>query len=404
MNPNLRIRSRVVAVLAGCCAVAAQAEPLTLARAVDAAWQRTQAGAGAQAQKLRAEAERDAAASLLASPPSLALSQRGDRWQDNTGAREREIGIALPLWLPGQRAALQAAAEAELKSASAGADLARLRLAGQLRELAWNLAGLRAEVRSLQAQHSYLQALAADVERRVGAGDLARTDTLAAQGESLDNQAELLAAEQRLQAERERWLALTGLSAEEVEAGEPEAASLEIDTHPQLVQLAHIAEAARRQLDAARRNLAEAPELSVGYRHERDAYGQSGRGSVTVGLRIPFGTAQRNAPLRATAQGVLDQALAEQDRTRLELSAELAIARDALQSAARQMAVQGERAGLLRQRAELLDQSFRAGETALPELLLAAQAAARADAALARQQAALGAARARLLQATGVLP
>ena len=390
--------------MACCCALAAQAEPVTLAQAVEAAWHRTQAGAGAQAQTLRAQAEQEAAASLLAAPPALSLSQRSDRWQDNTGVREREIGVALPLWLPGQRAARQAAAEAELKSAQAGGDLARLRLAAQLRELAWSLAGLNAERASLQAQQTYLQALAADVERRVRAGDLARTDALAAQGERLANEAELLAAEQRLQAERERWTALTGLPADEVVAGEPEAPAVDIDQHPQLAQLAQAAEAARRQLDATRRDLAEAPELSVGYRSERDGYGQPGRGSLTVGLRIPFGTASRNAPLRAAAQGVLDQALAEQDRTRLELAAGLAIARGELQSATAQAAMQRERAGLLRQRVTLLDQSFRAGETALPELLLAVQDAAQADAALARQQAALGKARAGLLQASGVIP
>ncbi len=404
MKTILRVRTRVAAAVVCCCALAAQAEPLTLARALDATWQRTQAGAAAQAQTLRAQAEREAAASLLAAPPSLSLSQRSDRWHDNTGVREREIGVALPLWLPGQRAARQAAAEAELKSAAAGADLLRLRLAGQLRGLAWSLAGLSAERASLQAQQVYLQALAADVERRVRAGDLARTDALATQGERLANEAELLAAEQRLQAERERWTALTGLPGDEVDANEPETAAPDLEAHPQLAQLAQAAEAARRQLDATRRDIAEAPELSVGYRNERDAYGQSGRGSVTVGLRIPFGTAQRNAPLRAAAQGTLDQALAEQDRTRLELAAELAAARGDLRSADAQAAMQRERAGLLRQRATLLDKSFRAGETALPELLLAVQAAAQADAALARQQAALGKARAGLLQASGVLP
>ena len=66
--------------------------------------------------------------------------------------------------------------------------------------------------------------------------------------------------------------------------------------------------------------------------------------------------------------------------------------------------MQEQRATLLRQRAQLLDKSFRAGETALPELLLAVQAAAQAEAVLTRQQAALGLAHARLLQASGVLP
>lgn len=408
MKTKHRISARLAVGSVWCCMLlSAQAEPVSLAGAVEAAWQRTQAGAASQAQQLRADAEQKAAASLLAAPPSLSLSQRSDRAQDNRGVQEREIGVALPLWLPGQRAARQAAAEAESALASSGAAVARLRLAGQLRELAWSLVGLRAELAANEAQSAYMKALSADVERRVKAGDLARSDTMAAQGESLAAEAEALAVSQRLQAERLRWTGLTGLPADvEVAEGEPPEtdAALEQDRHPVLAQLAQAAEAARRQLEVARRDRAEAPELSVGYRNERDAYGQPRQGSMTVALRIPFGTAVRNEPLRAAAQGALDQALAEQTRTRLELTAELAIARDALRSATAQAAMQRERAGLLRQRSALLDKSFRAGETALPELLLAVQAAAQADATLARHQAALGAARARLLQASGILP
>ena len=52
----------------------------------------------------------------------------------------------------------------------------------------------------------------------------------------------------------------------------------------------------------------------------------------------------------------------------------------------------------------LIDKSFRAGETPLPDLLRALAAAAQADSAVARQTAALGLARARLQQTLGLLP
>ena len=409
--PIHRISSGAIAAAVSCCAallaaLPAVAAPVTLAQAVEAAWQRTQAGAAAQSQQRLADAQRKAAASYLAAPPALALSQRSDRWQNNRGVRENEVGVALPLWLPGQRGARQAAADGEAELAAQGAQVARLRLTGQLRELAWSLAGLRAEVVNARAQQAYLQALAADVERRVKAGDLARSDALAAQGESLAAGAELDAAEQRLAAERQRWTALTGLEGD-IDAAEPvapEADPLDQDRHPLLAQQSLAVDVARRQLEVSRRDVAEAPELSVGYRNERGASGEASQGSMVLALRVPFGTSARNEPLRAAAQGALDQALAEQTRARLELAAELAIARDAQLAADRQATLQRDRAGLLRQRVALLDKSFRAGETALPELLLAVQAAAQADAALARQQAAQGLARARFLQASGVLP
>ncbi|WP_422016708.1 TolC family protein [Roseateles sp.] len=401
----------VVAMSAGW----AQAAPVTLAVAVDAAWQRTQAGAAAQSQRLKADAERRAAASLVAAPPSLSLSQRSDRWQDDTGVREREIALAVPIWLPGQRHARQAAAAAAVTAAEQVSAVARLQLAGELREIAWNLASLRAEAGSARSQHRYLATLSDDVERRVKAGDLAHSDALATQGERLAAEAELIAVEQRLRAEQTRWTALTGLQGDVVaeEAADEARRAVEAANaddaladgrHPLLNQLAANEEAARRALDVANREAADAPEVSVGYRDERDGRGQPGRGSVTVALRVPFGGDVRNAVPRAAAQGALEQAHADIVRARAEVAANWRIARDALASAERQTVMQRQRAALLRQRVELLDKSFRAGETALPDLLLAAQAAAQAEAALARQQAAQGSARARLYQASGVLP
>jgi cobalt-zinc-cadmium efflux system outer membrane protein len=70
----------------------------------------------------------------------------------------------------------------------------------------------------------------------------------------------------------------------------------------------------------------------------------------------------------------------------------------------RQHRAETDRAGLLRERAALLQRSFSAGETPLPDLLRARALAARADAAVARQQIALGRAHARLQQALGELP
>lgn len=391
-----------------CCAclpMAIAAAPVTLAEALAAAWQHTQAGAAAQGLLLRASAEQQAADSLLAAPPALALSQRQDRWQSNTGVREHEIGVALPLWQPGQRAARQAAARAEFGLAELSADSARLRLAGQVRELAWSLAGLLAEAAAAEAQQRYLQALSDDVARRVRSGDLARSDALAVQGERLAATAEGMAVVQRLQAERLRWTALTGLAAD-IEPHETAEPSRDIDpaTHPILALAAQAVELARRQAEVARRDRSEAPELSLGYRSERGARGEASQGSMAIALRLPFGAAVRNEPLRAAAQAALANALAEQARVRQEIATEQVIARDVLRSVSGQLAAQRERAELLRQRLELLDRAFRAGETALPELLLAVQAVAQAEAALARHQALRGAAHARLLQVSGLLP
>ncbi|WP_084018135.1 TolC family protein [Azoarcus olearius] len=394
-----------------CCAALAQttAPRVGLARALDAAWQRTQAGTEAQVALARAEAEQAAADSLLAEPPALELSHRSDRWHDNKGARENEVGLALPLWLPGQRSARQAAAEAGRALAHVGEDADRLRLAGEVREAAWALAGLDAEAAVAEAQLRYLRALAADVERRVQAGELARTDAIAARAEALAAQAAFSEARERRHAAMTRWQTLTGLDAP-ADPREPDTVPAAAGddglpaTHPGLRLAAQAVEHARRGVEVARTDRAAPPELTLSYRREVGESGAAAERSITVGLRVPFGTDARNRPLAAAAQGELAQAQVAELRLRQQLAGDLLVARGALQAAQAQAEAARERAGLLRERAQLIDKAFRAGEAALPELLLAASAATQGEAGRARQDAALGLARARLQQVSGILP
>ncbi|WP_205754870.1 TolC family protein [Azoarcus sp. DD4] len=395
-----------------CCAALAQTTPpprVGLARALDAAWQRTQAGTEAQVALARAEAEQVAADSLLAEPPALELGHRSDRWHDNKGARENEVGLALPLWLPGQRSARQAAAEAGQTLARVGEDADRLRLAGDVREAAWTLAGLDAEVTVADAQLRYLRELATDVERRVHAGELARTDAIAARAEALAAQAALSEVRERRHAAMARWQALTGLDTaadpREAEAAPAAAGDDGLPAaHPGLRQAAQAVEHARRGVEVARTDRAAAPELTLSYRREVAESGASAERSINFGLRLPFGTDARNRPLAAAAQGELAQAQVAELRLRQQLAGDLVAARGALDAAAEQAEAARERAGLLRERAQLIDKAFRAGEAALPELLLAASAATQGEAGRARQDAALGLARARLQQVSGILP
>ena len=184
---------------------AASSAVVSLRTAFDAAWQRAVAAREADGQRRRADVERTSAARLWAAPPTLELSHRDDRLHGNAGRRETEIALAVPLWLPGQRAARAGTADAAAAQAQAAEQVARLRLAGELREAAWQLAGLQADVAQADAQALSLRQLADDVQRRVRAGDLARADSLAAQAEHLAATAAVADARQRLLSARARW-------------------------------------------------------------------------------------------------------------------------------------------------------------------------------------------------------
>ena len=250
------------------------------------------------------------ASSLWAAPPSLALSHRDDRLQGNAGRRETEIGVAVPLWLPGQRSARAGTAEAAAAQAQAAEQVARLRLAGEVREAAWQVAALQAELAQADTQAPSLKKLADDVERRVRAGDLARADALAAQAEHLAAAALKADVQQRLQAARSRWTLLTGLTvppdltadlATESPANPPTAA------HPEQQFASQSTELARQRVELMRRSRRDAPELTVGLRQDVPGRTEASKGSLVVGLRLPFGTDDRNRPLEAAALSDLDE-------------------------------------------------------------------------------------------------
>ena len=384
-------------------APAASIGSVTLRAALDAAWQRAVVARETDGQRRRADADHAVASSLWAAPPSLTLSHRDDRLQSNAGRRETEIGVAVPLWLPGQRSARAGTAEAATAQANAAALVARLRLAGDLREAAWLLAALQVELVRADTQAQSLKQLADDVERRVRAGDLARADALAAQAELLAAAAQQVDVQQRLQAARSRWALLTGLTtAPDLTADA--ATDVSATAHPELQFASQSTELARQRVELMRRSRRDAPELSVGVRQDTPGRAESSQGSLVVGLRLPFGTDDRNRPLEAAALTELDVAQTQEQRLRERLDSDIAAARDAHRSAQAQLDAETARARLLRELATLIDKSFRAGETPLPDLLRALAAAAQADSAAARQNAALGLARARLQQALGLLP
>jgi outer membrane protein TolC len=377
---------------------------ITLRAALDAAWPRAVAARESDGERRRAEADRAGAGSVWAAPPSLELSHRNDRLQRNAGRRETEIGVAVPVWLPGQRAARAGTADAAAALAVAAGQAARLRLAGELRDAAWQIASDQAELAQADIQVATLKQLADDVERRVRAGDLARADALAAQAEHLAAIVLQSEARRRVQAARARWCLLTGLEGTPDPTVPDAGPSGSVPPHPELQLASRSTELAHQRVELMRRSRHDAPELLVGVRQDNPGRAETSQGSVVVSLRLPFGTDGRNRPLEAAALSELDVARTHEQRLRERLASDIAAARNALQSAQAQLDAETARARLLLERAGLIDKSFRAGESPLHELLRALAAAAQADSAVARQIASLGLAHARLQHALGLLP
>lgn len=400
---------RAFCVLAGSVlygAVQAQSVP-SLGAAVEAAWQRAVQAREADGRIDMARAGQAAAKSLWAAPPALELSHYDDRLQHNAGRRESEIGLAWPLWLPGQRSARGDVAQADMRLAELARNAARLRIAGEVREAAWALSAREAELALAGAQVQGLQALADDVERRVRAGDLARADALAVQADLLAASAALAQARQHREAARAEWLVLTGIEPL-ADAGEPNAGDSrpgsDFSAHPEIALAALATERARSNVDLVRLSKRDPPELIARYRQEAPGSGSAVQNSIGIAVRIPFGTDDRNLPLEAAALSAFDVARTAQKRLGERVESAIAAAGTAMLAAETRLIAEQSRLALLRERARLIDKSFRAGETPLPELLRALNAETQAEGSVARQQAELGLSRARLQQSLGIQP
>jgi outer membrane protein TolC len=380
--------------------------PSTAARlrdAVEAAWQRALSGAEAQGQLLRAEAARGAAQALLPTAPALELSHRGAR-PGSSGTRETDVGLALPLWLPGQRSARLALADTDVALAQAHQRWARWQIAAQVREAGWAVAAAQSDARQAHLLHDAARQLADDVARRVHSGDLARSDALAADAEVMAAQAALTEARLKLAEAQRRWTALTGLAPPARESlAEALPAALD-EPHPE-VRLAEAAvEQARRLGEHTRATRREPPELMLSLRREQDPGSAQRQDTVGVGVRIPLGSAARNLPLEAqaaSAQLVAERAV---EIARVRTETERSLAQEGLQAARQQLQAHETREALTRERALLFRRAFDAGEMSLPEMLRATAAAGTATTELERARVALDAARARLAQAQGITP
>ncbi|NCU65330.1 TolC family protein [Acidovorax sp. 210-6] len=380
----------------------------------DHAWQRQPE---AQAQPLRqqaAEATRLAAQRWTAEPPALQLQTRTDRPGSQQGQREVEVGLAAPLWLPGERARSAALGDAQWQQVQSQQRAAQWQLAAQVRQAWWDWQRARSALALAQDRLHSARQLAADVQRRWQAGDLARTDGLQAQAVVAQAEAAQAEAQGALQAARaalSAWGALPGTApgapAPQDWRAEPladAAAQAVPDTHPALAQAQAQAQVARHTAELAAVQRRANPELSVAATRGRDQAGERYRQSVTLGLRIPLGDNALAQAKEAAAQADALEQETRLQRERERLAQDLHAAQARVAAAQAQSDAAARHAALVQETLGHVDKAFRLGEADWPTRLRAEQDAAQAQRQLARARIDAAAAVSALRQALGLLP
>lgn len=388
----------------------------TLKQAFTAAWQRQPEARSQAARQEASRAHRESAASWTAEPASLELSIKSDRLNSNLGSREDTAALALPLWLPGERARSGALADAETRAGASRVRAAQLRTAASVRESYWLWQRSRGEHALALERLGHAQQLAADVAKRVKAGDMARSDQHQADGAVATAELALAEAASALAAASHQLRALTGSPpvaapdapdapalAEPVPDLPADAAVLE-PAHPALAELADQADVARRAAELARVQTRGNPELTLELARERGLDGDPYQQSITLGIRVPLGSPSRNRAKTATARAELIDAESQLQLAQERLLAEQGSARARLESARAQLKAADKRSQLARESRSFFQKSYQMGEADLPTRLRIELEALDADRQASRTRIDLAAAVSTLRQALGLLP
>lgn len=387
-----------LALLLPICAAATSLHDL-----VESAWQRSPQARALLARQDETAASRELAGSWLAAAPVLGLSQNHDRWTDQRGKRESEVALSTTIWMPGQKARRADYAQAAAAELDAQIQRARLEIAGMVRARMWAAAAAQEQLLEKEDHFAHLQELAQDVQRRVAAGDLPRSDALLAQQEALTAHAALIAARSNAKAALSRFTVLTGQPTLPPMAVEP--APQSETPAPDRMQAAQTAEQrARAAIAAATVQPSAAPTIAISMRRERDGIGSPNDRSIGLALQIPLPGKARNRPLEAAAATQVAAASAELAQTQAEVDAELALAKARFEDAAESLKVAEQRAAAASEHTRLFEKAFALGERPLPELLRSRIQTHEAQLAARQQRVALGQARAELNQALGIVP
>lgn len=370
---------------------------------LEGAWDRNAEIAALAARRAEILARRRAAGRITPGPPALGIGYLNDYATGDDGYRDYELELGTPIWLPGEGTAIRRLADAELARLDADLMVARLAVAGEVREAYWRTRLAATAVEAARQRLDAARALQADLERQVRAGQVARADQLLSVAETADAHAIVSTEEASLTQARFVFRALTGVEPP-VDFVEPEVPAPADGDHPRRLawrKAVGVTDANARLLRIQDR---DSPEIALLGQVERELYDDPYDKRIGVRVVIPFATEGRNEPRRKANEVDRTRALAELRATEYRIEAEVGEAEADLAAARQRAALADERYRALAERLGLVERSVRLGEGALVELVRARASLFEADVARRQGEVAVMQARSRLNQALGLDP
>lgn len=357
-----------------------------------------------QSKTFNVQAKETMAKSMLPHAPAISLYHQNDTIGSGRNERDWQAELELPVWLPKQRGAREKVAELSAHNLSADRESLSLHAAGLLRDAMWDIARNRNEVSLYSQKMTQAKRLEADISKAFSAGELAKTDLMLVQQDTLLAQKNLVRAEAELMHARFRYTLLTGLN-EIPESFEEKQSDLDSFEQSSLwlaaeskVTLAH----GERDLTQVEKR--ENMQVILNARSSQGAFDNQYNQSVGVRVRIPLDSAVRSTPLQAASELAVGEALSQRETLRFALEAAMHEAEHNLSVSKKELEIASQQLEIAKKSAELAQKAYTLGELDLTSLLRIQSQTFETERSYTNRQLQVKWDIARYNQAVGVLP
>lgn len=341
---------------------------------------------------------------MLPSTPSLTIGHQNDTVGSGRGEREWQAEVELPVWRPNQRQNRLKVADAFKSSLITSQESLKLQVAGVLRDALWDIAFNDNNVALASNKLEVSQRLQADVEKRFKAGELAKTDAIFAQQETLRAEKEKLRAEAELMHARHRYFVLTGLREIPANIQEKQSSLEDYSQSPIWLEAQSKLGLAETERQLANIESRDNFQVLINTRRIQGGFDTTFNDSVGLKIRIPFGGDARAATIKSASELNLGNALSEQESLRLSLETAMHEAEHNLSVSQAELGIASQQFEMAKESVRLAQKAFQLGESDLVSLLRVQAQANEIERAFTSRQIQLQWDIARYNQAVGVLP
>lgn len=354
------------------------------------------------------KSRREAADALSPQALSLEGSYRTDQLNNNQGLRELALGVSVPVWNINEKSRTLELRDIEIERAELELRKNRLEVAGQVRQLFWNLKAAQADFDAVRLRLDAASQLTESVQKRVTAGEAAQTDLMQVRVLQAQVESELLQVNAALARAELDYMQVTGLSADAesdfVAETQPVSVDLSGNAHPEL-QLARVQ---HRLGQSAGRLVAtqSRPNAEVGFAvvSERPAMTGGQDRSLLLTSRIPLGRSAEYQSRVLDARAVETEAMIGLGNTERLVAGRIVAARKDLELFSRLQIAATDQANLSEKVYRLHQRAYQLGEIDLATLLRLEQSAMQAQRLSSKASIEYAAKVSAYLQALGLTP